>query len=1416
MEKKMRQISIGKPILLGLCLATFLPIVKLQADILEHAADETTKANWRTSVALETDGEYGTDGFILYGNTVDGYTGGGNWDATLTNADNLSVLPGYITDVLPDPPHNHWGGGAPGNANYGNYGLLENPDNPSETHSAGVLLRPTDQRIDLTIQRATSSAFRLTLIIGGGDGGGFLSDTQAVTIDAGGAGSVSTTHTGLAEVGVSYKSFDIGSGTDDIIVTLEKGADNCHLTGLAFDSNNATVATSPNPADNQTNLIPYLDLHWNPAVTAQSQKLYFGSNVNSLNLLTALDSATTVYDALPLPLDLNTEYFWRIDAQIGGSWNEGSLWSFTTRSTQSCDLNNDFFINIADLKYFTAYWLQTDCITQQWCENTDFNYSNNVDLADYNYLSTNWLSSVAQDVKWDFETGDLQDWDIVQGDFGMFLCDRQYFHSSPGTPYNKQGTWFLSTLETSTYDSNDSYTGIAESPVFHLSEPEMSFLIGGGNSSTAYLALCTLDNDFNDTEILIANGSNSETMHQINWSRPDLVGQKLFLKLVDQNTGGWGHITFDDFSAFGVIDMSSTYQRRSKIYQEQIGLSSVLQLVDDLSDTFGDEYVAGPAIMAQIEEYQLELARIIEDIKNGDPTALQRLVDLENEITAFKTTVTLSNPLIQNQPILFVVRNQYRSDHHNTATFFPAYDNEYNNGSYQSGGALKKIDLSNSNQATTLLETSNGVIRDPEVYFDGDKIVFAKRNNHSDSYHIYEINADGSGLVQLTWADRVDDLDPMYLPDDSIVFSSTREPKYVHCNRHIMSNLFKMESDGANIHQISNNPLFDFNCSLMQDGRIIYSRWEYVDRNFGDAQSLWTCLPDGRNHSVYFGNNTISPGALIDPRDIPGTQQAVCIFSSCHDRPWGALAVIDRRLGVDLPQPGKANPVKHIWPESAIDLCGGWDGSQSIPTPYAGQYGFDNMKNVNPKYEDPYPLYDPDHPDSTGKYFLVSRMTGAGEKMGIYLVDVFGNETLLHQESDSRGCYDPMPLNSRIRPAQLPTIRKYGDENGQMQNGKLYLMNAYEGSHMEGVEPGSVKYLRILEATEKLTWTHPSWPGQGQVAPGAAWHDFYSKKILGVVPVEQDGSAYFEVPAETMVYFQLLDDEGKMVQSMRSGTIVQPGEMIGCVGCHEHRTDAVPIAKNNSYLPTAIQRDPSAMNGWHGQTKRFNFLQDVQPVFTAKCVSCHGFDTVGGPKAGLLLEPDKTPYFNTSYNELWRKGHTAAVGAGFAPIMPAKSWGSHAGSLISALEDADHADLNLSTEELDRIITWLDINSPYYPVYTSAYPNNPAGRSPLTNSQLSTLSSLTGYNFGTKQPPCLSFDRPQKSICLSPLDGTTYDAALAIIQAGQANLNNNPRGDMPGHQPNSTDLNRIQKYLDRQAIEMLNRESIRQGTKNYD
>ena len=802
--------------------------------------------------------------------------------------------------------------------------------------------------------------------------------------------------------------------------------------------------------------------------------------------------------------------------------------------------------------------------------------------------------------------------------------------------------------------------------------------------------------------------------------------------------------------------------------------SSVRFAVEDMAATFGDEYPRAQDFLKQIDQIESKL----------ENTPADQQQPIREALNSLSAKALKANPLVSGSSILFVVRKQYKSDHHNTATMFVT--GEINTGSFSPGGAMKIFNPA-TGKTTTLLETAGGVIRDPELSFDGKRIVFSMRKNIAEDYHIYEMGIDGNGLRQLTSMAGVADFDPVYLADGSIVFSSTREPKYCGCNRHIMGNLFKMDADGANIHQIAKSTLHEGHASVMRDGRILYDRWEYIDRNFGDAQGLWTVNPDGTNQSVYWGNNTASPGGVIDARQIPGSQRVVCTFTSCHDRPWGAIAIVDRRQGID----GRKAVVK-TWPASAIELVGRGD--------------LDTFKQVMPRYEDPYPLSD--------KYFLCSRMTGNGEQMGIYLIDVFGNETLLHTED--AGCFDPMPVRTTLAPDGIPDRRNYA-------NGKaaFYVLDVYEGTHMRGVEPGTVKFLRLIESPEKRYWTSSPWGGQGQQSPGMNWHNFANKRILSTVPVEADGSAYFEVPSDTYVYFQLLDKKGMMIQSMRSGTVAQSGEVTGCVGCHDNRHAAPPVESGKT--PLALRREPSKLNGWYGDARLFSYTKEVQPVFDKHCVKCHDLGKKLGKK--LVLAGDRDNTFNASYVDLWMKGYINCVGAGSHITQPAYSWGSRNSKLVKKVAAGKHKGIKLSAEELGRIVTWIDLNGPYYPSYASAYPDNLAGRSPLSNAQMKELQGLTGVNFVSlakhqrKIGAQISFDRPRLSPCLSALKDKSspkYVRALEIIQQGAEMLKQRARADMDGFAPWTPDQQRQQKYLSREKIELQNRHAIKTGTKIYD
>jgi hypothetical protein len=336
------------------------------------------------------------------------------------------------------------------------------------------------------------------------------------------------------------------------------------------------------------------------------------------------------------------------------------------------------------------------------------------------------------------------------------------------------------------------------------------------------------------------------------------------------------------------------------------------------------------------------------------------------------------------------------------------------------------------------------------------------------------------------------------------------------------------------------------------------------------------------------------------------------------------------------------------------------------------------------------------------------------------------------------------------------------------------------------------------------------------------WHSFENKRILGTVPVESDGSAYFEVPANTFVYFQALDAEGKMIQSMRSGVYVQPGETFGCIGCHENRvSEAASVTK----LPKAMRRKASKLDGAYNlnglmkgvKPHLYSFQKEVQPVFTKHCTSCHDYGKKAGEKVNF--SGDLGAFFATSYVDLWALGYITCIGGGPAEIQQPYSWGAHASKLTKYLYG--HAKVSLTQDERDRIITWMDINAPYYPRYESAYPENPGGRNPLTFEESSKVSELCSTPIENrhfkKQREQLNFTRPE---CSRILKGAATQAdrlaALEIIKRGAFRLKEKPRCDMDGFVPCQKDLEREMRYEKRLEIERQNYKAITSGKNNYD
>ncbi len=778
-------------------------------------------------------------------------------------------------------------------------------------------------------------------------------------------------------------------------------------------------------------------------------------------------------------------------------------------------------------------------------------------------------------------------------------------------------------------------------------------------------------------------------------------------------------------------------------------------------------------------------------------------------------------------PILFVVRPQYRNEHGTEATMYQT--GEINTRCFQGGGAIKLLDPA-TGKTTTLLDVPKGIAREPDVHFDGKKIVFSMRRDIADDYHIYEMDLATRQVTQLTFAPRVSDIQPIYLPNGQIAFSSTREPKYIPCQRHLMANLFVMNADGSNIRQLGHNTQFEGHASLTPDGRILYTRWEYVDKHYSSAYGLWTMNPDGTNPALYYGGYAWQPGAIVNGRVIPGTGRFVAIYTAVHELPWGAMVVADRRRGLD-----GTRPIVRSWPADISRFMNRWDEVRRIPA-----REFDSFRGVRIKYEDPYPISE--------TQILCSRWCPERRSMGLYLVDVSGGETLLHAERP--GCFDPRPVAPRECPPVIPSRVDF--EQG---DGVFYVQDVYVGEGMERVARGTVRWLRVVEAPAKLTWPPhgigdwtPALNADGHHPIAVNWGHYNTKRILGKAPVEADGSAHFRVPAGKFVYFQLLDAQNMMVQSMRSGTCVQPGETIGCVGCHEDRLDAAPTGYG---APMALQRPPSGLEPWYGPPRDFGYTAEVQPVLDKHCVRCHDYGKKGGKK--LLLCGDRGPAFNVSYTELrrrspavWEPKHATgpkpficSVDAGPVKVLPPYSWGSHRSGLIDHLRKG-HQDVRLDAESLERLVTWIDLNTPYYPTYAAYYRLHAFGRCPLGHPQLARLGALIsagprGKEFGwtttkrysggrlshlimTRGSP-INFTRPERSLVLQAFDSKDdprYAEALAIIRAGADMLARHPRADMAGFQPCAEDAARLARHRRSGEIEARSRLAISQGRKVFD
>ena len=667
-----------------------------------------------------------------------------------------------------------------------------------------------------------------------------------------------------------------------------------------------------------------------------------------------------------------------------------------------------------------------------------------------------------------------------------------------------------------------------------------------------------------------------------------------------------------------------------------------LQLaIENLCETFEEQYTDGKTFLVRLAEIR----------RTQDTAALEQLR---------REALLEKNPLLNFDRLLLVRRNEKQLGlplNYTANSSLPktGYDNQL----------MILADWKTAPKPAMLHEPLGGrFIGDIQLHFDGERFLFSSIDNKN-RWNVFEMNLDGNGLRELPLipdAD-VDNFDACYLSDDQIVFCSTATFAGVPCVNGVdfTCNLYRLEKDG-NIRQLTYEQDQNWSPTLLNNGRLLYLRWEYTDIPHAFSRILFHANPDGTNQSEYYGSGSYYPASMFYAKPIPNhSTKFVAIVGGHHELPrMGDLVLFDPALG-------------RREAEGAIQRIPGRDRKVEpvmLDLPIAQTW---------PKFLHPTPLNE--------NFFLVSAKPSPEKPWGIYLVDVFDNMVLVHEEP-GYAMFEPIPIHPTVRP---PTIPDRIDPT--RQDADVFIANIYEGEGLRGVPPGSVKSVRVFsyQFGYRNMGAEPY-----SIGLDGPWDP---RRTLGTAPVHADGSVMFKVPAYTPFSIQPLDAEGKAIQLMRSWITAMPGEVVSCVGCHEAQNTVVPTRKSK-----AAEHEPVALAPWYGPARGFSFVREIQPVLDAYCIECHHasnthgtFSLQDGPSRPLQ---NNTNYingksrFSLSYYELRCFVRTPTKEGEMKTGLP---WEYHADTtrLVQLLQNG-HYDVELNTESWDRLITWIDFGAPFH------------------------------------------------------------------------------------------------------------------------
>ncbi len=618
------------------------------------------------------------------------------------------------------------------------------------------------------------------------------------------------------------------------------------------------------------------------------------------------------------------------------------------------------------------------------------------------------------------------------------------------------------------------------------------------------------------------------------------------------------------------------------------------------------------------------------------------------------------------------------------------------------GGRLLILNI-RTGEKTILLDDPEGGVRDPVVDYEAKNILFSYRPGGTHQYHLYEMNLETREMTQITSGDW-NDYEPCYLPDGGIMFISSRCFRWVPCWYTPVGIMYRCERDGSNVRQVSFGVEHENHPWVLPDGRVLYTRWEYVDRHTNGFHHLWTVNPDGSGEMVYYGNTQFGR-LFIDAKPIPDSEKIAMIAGPGHGKSEheGDILVVDPNLGTNNTKPkpdenGDANATQ-LNERQEIQINRHTRASENPKSMMA-------WRDVLPFSED---------------CFLVCC------KDGLYVMDGRGNfeciyrapsELITYQDGQGREQTQPLFVNEpRLLAPRDPEPDIPPRVNYSKTTAQLILSDIYFGRRMEGVKKGEIKSLLIMEELPKpisLNWA----PGPYRTRHPGESGSIIIHRVLGTVPVEPDGSANFEVPAQRALFFVGLDENGIAVKRMQSFVSLMPGEKMSCVGCHENRNQAPDKLQYASL--EATKRKPSQIQKIDviPDSGLIDFPRDVQPVLDRNCVKCHNAKKTAGK---VRLDGARTPRWTFGYSSLIEHGQTGMAGKYFNQAqfgnMPPRSFGSPVSKLLDKARGGKHHGVDMNEKDFQLLATWVDSSACFAGTYASLAmpePRYPTSNAPRT------------------------------------------------------------------------------------------------------